>query len=49
MQYLTSNSYRRSKKHSLKVFPRIIAGGDFFSYQKGAIIRGKAIILDIAH
>ena len=28
------------------VFPRIIAGGDFFlfSHQKGAIIRGKAII-----
>ena len=33
------------------VLPRIIARGDysFFSHRKGAIMRGKAIISNIAH
>ena len=37
------------KQHA--VFPRIIAGGDyfFFSHKKGTIIRGKAIISNITY
>ena len=33
------------------VFPRIIAGGDyfFFSHKKGTIIQGKAIISNITY